>query len=170
MSPIRRYVTFVFVVLISRQACLAARPPSTRPGGPPEGVSQTLVLAPGPGNPRNSEGDFITLKDGRILFLYTRFTGGAGDLLLVWNDHAGIIPALRGKRTPLTVAVSRDEGKTWVHRKTLYDDPTGWYCYTAIAFAGDRVMLAHCAGQQVRGSSGLATTVVTCFDLDWLYR
>ena len=95
---------------------------------------------------------------------------GNGDLLLVWNEHTGIEPALRGKRTPLTVTVSTDEGKTWVHRKTLYDDPTGWYCYTAIAFAGDRVLLGHCAGQQTRESSGLATTVITCFDLNWLYH
>lgn len=38
-----------------------------------------LTLSPGPENPRNSEGDFIALKDGRILFIYTHFTNGAGD-------------------------------------------------------------------------------------------
>ncbi|MDP6083267.1 MAG: hypothetical protein QF497_07895, partial [Verrucomicrobiota bacterium] len=27
-----------------------------------------LRLPPGPGNPRNSEGDFIRLKDGRMMF------------------------------------------------------------------------------------------------------
>ena len=52
-----------------------------------------------------------------------------GDLLMVWNDHAGIDPALRDKRTPLTVAISRDEGKTWIHKHNLLDDPDGWYCY-----------------------------------------
>ena len=26
-------------------------------------------IAPGPGNPRNSEGAFLTLRDGRILFV-----------------------------------------------------------------------------------------------------
>ena len=94
----------------------------------------------------------------------------AGDLLMVWNDHSHIDPSLRGRRTPLTVAISRDDGKTWIHRKTLYDDPHGWYCYTAIDFAGNRVLLGHCAGQQVKGSSGLATTVITSFDVAWLYR
>lgn len=94
-----------------------------------------------------------------------------GDLLMVWNDHIDVAPALRGKRTPLTVAISRDEGKTWEKRKTLYDDPAGWYCYTAIAFTDDdRVLLGHCAGQQAKGSSGLPTTVVTTFDVEWLYR
>ena len=93
-----------------------------------------------------------------------------GDLMMVWNDHSAINPKLAGKRTPLTVAISRDEGKTWEKRKTLYDHPEGWYCYTAITFAGDRVLLGHCAGRQAKGSSGLATTVVTAFEADWLYR
>ncbi|HEX4793319.1 MAG TPA: sialidase family protein [Humisphaera sp.] len=93
-----------------------------------------------------------------------------GDLLLVWNDHTAIDAAHRGKRTPLTVAISNDEGKTWTHRKTLYDDPQGWYCYCAIAFVGERVLLGHCAGLQTKMSSGLTTTVVTSFGVDWLYR
>jgi hypothetical protein len=37
-----------------------------------------LRLEPGPGNPRNSEGDFITLRNGKILFIYTHYTGGSG--------------------------------------------------------------------------------------------
>jgi hypothetical protein len=94
-----------------------------------------------------------------------------GDLLLVWNDHTKIDPKLRGRRTPLTVAVSRDEGQTWTRRRTLYNDPQGWYCYTAITFPDDRrVLLAHCAGQQTPTTSGLAKTVITAFDVDWLYR
>ena len=93
-----------------------------------------------------------------------------GDLLLVWNDHANVDAAHKGKRTPLSAAVSRDEGKTWGKSKTLYDNPRGWYCYTAIAFAGDRVLLGHCAGESGKGASGLATTVVTSFDVEWLYR
>jgi hypothetical protein len=92
------------------------------------------------------------------------------DLLMAWNDHSAIDPKLSGKRTPLTVAISRDEGRTWEKRKTLYDHPEGWYCYTAVTFAGDRVLLGHCAGRQAKGYSGLATTVVTSFDVDWLYR
>jgi hypothetical protein len=37
-----------------------------------------LELPPGGNNPRNSEGDFVTLNDGRILFAYSRFTGDVG--------------------------------------------------------------------------------------------
>ncbi len=92
-----------------------------------------------------------------------------GDLLLVWNNHDGISEQLRGKRTPLSVAVSSDEGQTWKHVKNIADNPHGWYCYTAIAFAGDDVLLGHCAGDR-RKNNGLAETHITRFSLDWLYR
>ncbi len=39
----------------------------------------TLQLAPTDANPRNSEGDFVQLRDGRILFVYTRFSSGGSD-------------------------------------------------------------------------------------------
>jgi photosystem II stability/assembly factor-like uncharacterized protein len=91
-----------------------------------------------------------------------------GDLLLVWNDHANVDATHRGKRTPLTVAISRDEGQTWERIKTLEDDPEGWYCYTAIAFVDQRVLLGHCAGDKQVG--GLNRTQITLFDLDWLYK
>jgi sialidase-1 len=83
-----------------------------------------------------------------------------GDLLLVWNNHAGIPDALVGKRTPLTLAVSEDEGARWGRRRNLEEDPNGWYCYTAIAFTDDHVLLAYCAGD-LRENNGLATLQIT---------
>ncbi len=56
-----------------------------------------IDLPPGPGNQRNSEGDFAKLKDGRILFVYTRFNKGGG-------DHSGAELAARW---------SKDRGDTW---------------------------------------------------------
>jgi len=91
-----------------------------------------------------------------------------GDLLLVWNDHAGIDDARRGKRTPLCTAVSKDDGRTWTSVKVLEQDPEGWYCYTAIEFVGRRVLLAYCAGDPKVGR--LNRTQITSFDVDWLYR
>ena len=91
-----------------------------------------------------------------------------GDLLLVWNNHREVAPAYRGKRTPFNVAISRDEGQTWEKVKTLEDDPGGWYCYTAVEFVDDRVLLGHCAGQRATG--GLNLTQITYFGVDWLYR
>jgi hypothetical protein len=43
------------------------------------GLTKIRLLPPGPGNPRNSEGAFISLKDGTLLFVYTHFTGGGAD-------------------------------------------------------------------------------------------
>ncbi len=63
------------------------------------GKEITLRLEPKQGNPRNSEGDFVQLNDGRILFIYTHFTSGTGD-----NANA----YLAGR-------FSDDKGKTWTN-------------------------------------------------------
>jgi sialidase-1 len=93
-----------------------------------------------------------------------------GDLLMVWNDHSQVDAAHRGKRTPLTAAITRDDGRTWEKTKTLEDDPDGWYCYTAIAFVGRNVNVrpGHGAGDTRVGR--LHRTQITVFDLDWLYK
>ena len=91
-----------------------------------------------------------------------------GDLLVVWNDHSNVAPSQKGKRTPLCAAISRDEGKTWSKPKVIEDDPDGWYCYTAIEFVGDQVLLAYCAGKG--RANGLNTTRVTSLPVSWLYQ
>ncbi|HPT99347.1 MAG TPA: sialidase family protein, partial [Armatimonadota bacterium] len=90
-----------------------------------------------------------------------------GDLLLVWNDHRDIDPALQGKRTPLRAAISRDEGVSWENAKTLEEDPEGWFCYTAMEFVGDQVLLAYCA--TTTGLPHLSRTQITRFPVEWLY-
>jgi len=57
-----------------------------------------LELRHGEGNSRNSEGDFIRLNDGRILFAYSKFVGGEG------GDHDACV---------ISSLVSSDEGETW---------------------------------------------------------
>ena len=47
-------------------------------------------------------------------------------------------------------------------------DRTGRYCYTAIHFAGDRVLLGHCAGGADVGR--LNRTQITSFPVGWLYE
>lgn len=56
-----------------------------------------LDLTPSESNPRNSEGAFVTLADGSILFAYSRYYGGRKD------DAAAVI----GSR------MSHDAGRTW---------------------------------------------------------
>jgi len=48
-----------------------------------------------------------------------------GDLLMIWNN-APYDPGFRshyGKRSPLTAAVSRDEGQSWEHIRDIENDP-----------------------------------------------
>ena len=68
-----------------------------------EGIDTLLVIEPSRQYPRNSEGDVVTLKDGRLCLVYTRFTGCGRD------DSAADIVA----RT------SSDEGKTWSNDRIL---------------------------------------------------
>ena len=55
------------------------------------------------GNPRNSEGAFVALRDGRILFAYTKFTSG-------WHDYSAAVIATR---------TSDDGGATWGRRDSI---------------------------------------------------
>lgn len=91
-----------------------------------------------------------------------------GDLILVWNNNGGDNPLIKGKRTPLNVAISKDEGKTWQNVKTVEDDPNGWYCYIAIYFSGKHVLLSYCSGVQPRFSH-LTVTDIKRLSLDWVY-
>ena len=61
-------------------------------------------IAPGFDNPRNSEGSFISLKDGAILFVYGKFHGNSASDLAPCN-----IASIR----------SEDGGKTWSEPKEL---------------------------------------------------
>jgi sialidase-1 len=74
-----------------------------------------------------------------------------GDLLCVWNDHSGRHAFPKGRRTPLCLALSKDDGKTWNESQVIEANPDGWYCYTAITFVKDRMLLAYCAGDKEVG-------------------
>ncbi len=91
-----------------------------------------------------------------------------GDLLLLWNNNYEQVRD-GGKRTPFNLAISRDEGKTWEKIKPVESDPRGWYCYTAIQFIDNHVLLGHCAGD-TRTNNGLSTTQITRLSLDWIYQ
>ena len=56
-----------------------------------------LNIEPSPEFPRNSEGSFVTLQSGRVLYLYTQFYGGA-------SDHSA---------ARIVSIQSDDEGLTW---------------------------------------------------------
>lgn len=97
-----------------------------------------------------------------------------GDLLVVWNDHSSVPAEFKsteesgGKRTPLTVAISKDDGKTWINGRNLLDDPDGWYCYTAIHFIHDHVLLAFASAG--RGMPHLSQMDLARFPVRALYK
>lgn len=64
----------------------------------------TYDIAPTPGHPRNSEGAFLPLADGRILFIYSAFSGESA------RDHT---PA------DLAAITSKDGGRTWSAPRTV---------------------------------------------------
>lgn len=95
---------------------------------------------------------------------------GTGDWLLVWNNNDGSVPEIKDKRTPLTIAVSGDEGKSWKHVKNIRENPEGWYCYIAVHFPDNKhLLLGYCAGDPVRGK-GLTVTDVSLVSRSWLYK
>ncbi len=75
-----------------------------------EAPVRTLELPPEQGNPRNSEGAFVTLKDGRVLFVYTHYTAGKG------GDHD---PAHLAGR------YSVDGGRTWTREDRVFVENEG---------------------------------------------
>lgn len=89
----------------------------------------------------------------------------SGDLLLVWNNNGAKGEGyFKGKRTPLTVAISKDDGKSWQHLKNLEQDPDGTFCYTAIHFVKDQVLLGYGSG------SGLENSRILRIKLDDIYK
>jgi hypothetical protein len=84
----------LLILLVALGHCRPA--PAAAPS--PELGRIVLELPPRPGNPRNSEGAFAALRDGRLLFVYSHFLGNSG------ADHA---------KARLAARTSADGGETW---------------------------------------------------------
>lgn len=67
---------------------------------------------------------------------------GTSDMLLVWNNNTSA-PPTKAQRTPLNIAVSKNDGKSWENMKAIENNPKGSFCYTAIHFTGKHVLLAY---------------------------
>ncbi|MBP5543652.1 MAG: exo-alpha-sialidase [Kiritimatiellae bacterium] len=98
------------IMCIASSSLLAGESPATTASAhpqPAEGVKVVLELPPGPGNPRNSEGSFVTLRDGRIMYAYTRFTTAI---------RKGIPDSGEAE---IVARFSSDGGLTWTAKDTL---------------------------------------------------
>ena len=63
-----------------------------------------------------------------------------GDLLVLWNNVAS--PS-NWPRTPLTSALSKDEGRTWIHYQDVDARPDFDAAYPSATFVGDEVLIAY---------------------------
>ena len=79
------------------------------------------------------------------------------ELVAVWNDHNPRwgVAYERGSwgRTPLVMAYSQDEGKTWYGHTLLESEPNRGYCYIAMLFpswAKNCVLLEYCCGADMK--------------------
>jgi len=64
-------------------------------------------------------------------------------LVLVWNNNHGDNPLIKGMRTPLTIAISKNNGRTWNNKKNIEDNPHGSFCYSAIHFSRNSILLGY---------------------------
>jgi hypothetical protein len=83
------------------------------------------------------------------------------DLLLVWNNNG-----INQTRSPLSIAISRDEGKTWGNIKNIEDDPKGSFCYPAIHFYREQVLV----GYWNRANKNNSSSDIVRLDLEWIYK
>jgi len=78
------------------------------------------LLPPSESNPRNSEGSFVQLQDGRLMFVYTHFYGGGADHAsaylaaryspdngMTWSEHDVIVLENEGKCNVMSVSLLR---------------------------------------------------------------
>lgn len=95
-----------------------------------------------------------------------------GDLLLIWNDNYEAGAGHGGKRSPLTVALSRDEGKTWLHKKSIETSEgassfTSGFSYISATFDSGRVLLSYYLAEE--GTNKISSRFRS-IPIAWLYE
>ena len=88
-----------------------------------------------------------------------------GKLYAVWNpipEYNGrekVEGIFTGGRTPMVIAASKDDGKTFTEPVAFEWDKERGYCYCAICFTRDALLLAYCAGGKAEGSCLVKTRI-----------
>ena len=66
-----------------------------------------------------------------------------GHLLAIWNNNLGKdLPGNTG-RTPLTTAISKDEGETWEDLRNLEEGAHDAWAYPAVTWVGNRALVTY---------------------------
>lgn len=99
-----------------------------------------------------------------------------GYIYAIWNpipfhtDQSGRVGDVwTGGRTPLAIAYSKDNGKTFCKLVAFETDPGSGYCYTAIHFTDKCLLLSYCAGGAGNKMCLCHTRIrrIELNDLDW---
>lgn len=90
-----------------------------------------------------------------------------GDLLLVWNDTFVPGAGHGGKRTPLTTAVSSDEGMTWRTVGNLESNAKRTFSYPSLTFVGERAIMSY--WESAESGSELSCRFRS-LPVSWFYR
>jgi len=98
-----------------------------------------------------------------------------GDLLMVWNnsDYDMNFGSHFGKRSPLTIAVSKDDGATWTGVKNIVEDPRRCYTNPVLAFTRDnKVILSYFELPYTENwlmDTRRVDLRAAIFNVDWIY-
>ena len=97
-----------------------------------------------------------------------------GDLLMIWNNSE-YIPCFRshfGKRSPLTAAVSRDEGRTWEHARDIESDPARAFSNPGCRFTSRGQAVVNywtCEYSRDWAMQDIIDLCVAIIDWEWFY-
>jgi sialidase-1 len=83
---------------------------------------------------------------------------GTGDILAVWNNNPGA-----KSRNPLTAALSKDEGETWVSFRNIEESPDDAWAYPAVTWIGNRALITY-----FNYKGGLSLKLKS-LPVDWFY-
>ncbi len=87
-----------------------------------------------------------------------------GDLLLIWNKSVD-------QRTPLTAAISKDDGRTWTHVRNLEEAKDRTFAYTSIEFEKEQVLLTYYVGPPPGGSAETGWSLkLKVLPIGWFYQ
>lgn len=100
-----------------------------------------FMLKHGENNPRNSEGSFVRLADGKILFIYTRYRGDYSS-----RDHAA---------ADLVRRISADDGETWSEAEIVVENPArNVMSASLLRLADGRIALVYLVKSDIAGHPG----------------
>ena len=84
---------------------------------------------------------------------------GTGDILAIWNNNPGA-----KSRNPLTAAISKDEGETWVNIRNIEENPDDAWAYPAVTWIGNRALITY-----FNYKGGLSLKLKS-LPVDWFYN